>query len=339
MAGNFAGRNEHARRQTIWDLLLAGIRTVNIVALTGYSKTTVKRVRQRMANGQSLDRRPGSGSFRRTSAIGRDHVEATARLHCRWTSRQIARSLANAVPDEAVASRTVRRILHELNFKYGRMWKKFKLTQRHCKNREVWCLLHQDDEWDTTLFLDESCFAATPNGVYCWFPSAPRAPMLAAESYPAKVHVLGAISSVGTVGPLVFAPAGQAWNAQHVIAAINDHILPLAGAWFGQGQFRTQLDNARPHTANATQAFGQAAGVNLLFQPANSPDLQPIENVWGLLKRRIAQRDDIVTAAHLRQALEEEWARLTAEDVAPFVASMPRRLEECLDNRGTQTHY
>ena len=70
---------------------------------------------------------------------------------------------------------------------------------------------------------------------------------------------------------------------------MNDSILPLADAWSGEGNFRVQLDNATVHTANATVQCVQAAGVDLLFQSANSPDLQPIEDVWGLLKNNISQ--------------------------------------------------
>lgn len=336
---DFAGRDELARRKTIADLLRFNIRPIEIMQRTGFSRDQIKRVRRRLQNGESMARRKGSGSYKRTSGIGQDHVAATALENPRWTSKAIARSLATQVPDEEVSSRTVCRILHDLNFRHGPMWKKFHLTERHMKDRVVWSLLHQDDGWDTTLFLDESCFAMTPNGVRCWYPAGARAPILPVAQYPDKVHVLGAIASVGTVGPLVFTPPGQAWTAERVISALNDHILPMAGVFYGAGQFRTQLDNAAPHTANATRAYCEAAGANLLYQPAHSPDLQPIENVWGLMKRRISQRADVVTTQDLRQAINEEWERLTPLDLAPFVESMPNRLTECLANGGAQTHY
>ena len=146
---------------------------------------------------------------------------------------------------------------------------------------------------------------------------------------------------MGTVGPLVFAPPGQAWTAERVIAVLNEKILPMADAWFGHGNFRIQLDNATPHTVNATTQFAQVEGVDLLymFQSANSPDMQPIENVWGLMKGNISRRDDIATTDDLRQALEEEWAQLGPEEVAPFVESMAGRMTECLAACGGHTHY
>ena len=144
--------------------------------------------------------------------------------------------------------------------------------------------------------------------------------------------MLGAISSAGTVGLLVFAPPGQARTVERVIAALNENILPIADAWFGHGNFRIQLDNATPHTANATTQFAQVEGVDLLFQSANSPDMQPIENVWGLMKGNFSRRDDIATTTtdDLRQALKDEWAQLGPEVVAPFVKSMADRMTECL---------
>ena len=91
----------------------------------------------------------------------------------------------------------------------------------------------------------------------------------------------------------------------------------MADAWFGEGNFRMQLDNATAHTAHATVDSAHAAGVDLLFQSANSPDLQPIENVWSRLKANISRRDDIVTTDDLRQALKDEWARLGPDQTIP----------------------
>ena len=336
----FQGRNEAHRRETIRDLLSAGLEPRRIMEVTGYSRMQIWRVRTRLQNVQGMARVPGSGRPRQNSAIGTGHIEAVARQHGRWSSRTMARSLEEHFPEEAVSDRTVRRILHrDLDFKFGKLWRKFKLTEIHKLNRVVWSLLHVEDGWERTIFLDESCFALTPNGVRSWYPRGNRAPIFEAEQFPRKLHVLGAISSVGTVGPLVFAQPGQAWTVERVIAAVNDSILPMADAWFGEGNFRVQLDNATAPTANATVQFAQAAGVDLLFQSANSPDLQPIENVWGLLKNNISRRDDIVTTNDLRQALEEESARLGAEQTTPLVESMPDRLTDCLAAGGGHTHY
>ena len=57
------------------------------------------------------------------------------------------------------------------------------------------------------------------------------------------------------------------------------------------------------------------------------------------LKANISRRDNIVTTNNLRQALEDEWARLGPDQTIPLVESMPNRLTECLSAGGGHTHY
>ena len=56
------------------------------------------------------------------------------------------------------------------------------------------------------------------------------------------------------------------------------------------------LDNARFHQSPTTAALAAAAGCELLFLPAYSPDLNPIEHIWASFKTRL--RKDLPTAAN-----------------------------------------
>ena len=55
-------------------------------------------------------------------------------------------------------------------------------------------------------------------------------------------------------------------------------------------------DNARFHHSPTTVKLVEAAGCHLLFLPAYSPDLNPIEPLWATLKTRL--RKDLPTAAN-----------------------------------------
>ena len=64
--------------------------------------------------------------------------------------------------------------------------------------------------------------------------------------------------------------------------------------------------------------------------PGNSPDLNPIENVWGLMKRHISKRR-ISTMDELNRAIDAAWDSVPDEQL---MMSMPGRLQKVVDLAG-----
>ena len=97
-------------------------------------------------------------------------------------------------------------------------------------------------------------------------------------------------------------------------------------------------DNASIHTAQLTQAYHNYYGVIRMVWPAHSPDLNPIENVWRLLKYRIGKRFP-KTDAEVRQYLLEEWEKLDIEDFRKYIESMPKRCKAVIAANGGHTEW
>ncbi len=68
-------------------------------------------------------------------------------------------------------------------------------------------------------------------------------------------------------------------------------MLSSADKLYGYADFIFQQDLASTHTAKGTKSWFNDHGVTVLDWPANSPDLNPIENIWGIVKRKM--RDTI----------------------------------------------
>ena len=74
--------------------------------------------------------------------------------------------------------------------------------------------------------------------------------------------------------------------------------------------------------------------------PATSPDLNPIENIWRLLKQRIsANGGGALKKEELKAALQKEWDALTVEEIRKVIGSMPERVKQCQERRGYQTAW
>jgi transposase len=74
--------------------------------------------------------------------------------------------------------------------------------------------------------------------------------------------------------------------------------------------------------------------------PANSPDLNPIENLWHILKANIRKRKrQPRTREELIEAALEEWENLDMELVNNLIDSMPRRMQAVIKAKGGPTGY
>jgi transposase len=74
-------------------------------------------------------------------------------------------------------------------------------------------------------------------------------------------------------------------------------------------------DNARPHRSRVT-AYLQSEAVTYVPWPDMSTDLNPIEQMWDMLGRRIHAREPPVqNFRQLEAALHREWQQLSQHDI------------------------
>ncbi len=119
-------------------------------------------------------------------------------------------------------------------------------------------------------------------------------------------------------------------------------MLPSADKLYGDADFIFQLDMAPTHTAKCTKSWLNDHGVTVLDWLANSPELNPIDNLWGIVKRKMRDTrpnhaDDLKD--HADDLIKATCASITPEQCHRLIASMPRRIDAVIKTKGAPTKY
>ena len=99
-----------------------------------------------------------------------------------------------------------------------------------------------------------------------------------------------------------------------------------------------QQDNAPCHTSRLMKDFFAQESIDVMPWPARSPDLNPIENLWVWIDRKL-QEKPIKNLAELKQAVHEAWLNVPIDLCQKLIESMPKRIKSCIKARGGHINY
>lgn len=72
--------------------------------------------------------------------------------------------------------------------------------------------------------------------------------------------------------------------------------------------------------------------------PGNSPDLNPIENLWSILKSRVNKQKPM-NSDKLQALMMQKWAAISQDVAQKLIDSMPGRIAEVLKKKGQHSKY
>ena len=115
---------------------------------------------------------------------------------------------------------------------------------------------------------------------------------------------------------------------------LKDNLLPFLQR-FHRLPWIFQQDNATNHVSRSTRSWFRGNNVNVMEWPAKSPNLNIMENVWGIRSREVyADCRQFNTVEELREAILCAWSNLTVEQLKSLYESLPKRMIQLLKRHG-----
>jgi transposase len=105
-----------------------------------------------------------------------------------------------------------------------------------------------------------------------------------------------------------------------------------------RNNWRLQQDNDPKHTSNVAKDFLQRKVPAVMDWPSNSPDLNPIENLWAIVKRNVEMRQP-QNIGDLENFMKEEWSKIPQDIIKSLVGSMKERCKLIIEKNGEHIPY
>lgn len=328
---------------------------------SGYERSSIRKLRQEGKTYKEISNLIGCSQNMVTNAL-KPHKSQENRGKQRKTTptmdRRIAAiskkdpfSSARSVLNELqldVSTRTVQRRLVEKNL-HGRVARKVPLhSSRHVKHRLEFAARHLNwngiegkKKWRNILWTDESKvnLFGSDGKTYVRRPPLTEFNPKYTKKKTVKhgggnIMIWGCFSWYG-VGPLFWIK--DKMNAAMYVDILENIMYPYAEMNMPL-KWTFQQDNDPKHTSKAAKQWFRGKQISVMDWPAQSPDLNPIENLWKDVKTSIAHIR-VQNKQQLWQEIEKAWYSIPPEKCQKLIDSMPNRCAAVIKNKGFATKY
>lgn len=216
-----------------------------------------------------------------------------------------------------------------------------RLTKSQREARVAFAWEHLQDSWDETWAYDEAYFQLYRTKNRCWIKvsteEATAPPHLTRAQERVSIGIAVAISR-GRQSALTLLSSN--WTADHLMDLFDASLYPSLDWSNRRGhQSRLIIDNDGRHPSHAWLQYMARRRLRPIRPwPSNSPDLNPIENVFAWMKASVEQAAP-TTRPDLEAAIREAWRSYPIESTERLMDSMTDRLQAVIDNKGRRIKY
>lgn len=254
------------------------------------------------------------------------------------TSRQLQRLVTEKFPNLVVSVATIKRARQALGWTAKKTRYCAMISEVNKEKRVTWCLdriAEADLDMADIIWTDECTVQLEPHRKTTYQKKGEPLQYAARPKHPPSVHVWGGISSRGATPIVIFTGVLIATRYTRILDAA---LLPFLSKHFPTGH-RFQQDNDPKHTSRWAQAYFKEKDINWWHTPAASPDLNPIENIWGSMKQYLRIHVKPKNIQELKQGIRQFWHTLTPAVCKRYIRHLKKVIPKVIEEDGGPSGY
>ena len=285
---------------------------------------------------------PRSGRPKALDKRDNRHLVKIAKNNRNLTLEEITEKF-NTEMSISLSSRTIQRALHETGYSGHSAKKKPFISEQNQKKRYGWCRMRKSwiTEWEKIIWSDESRYELFNNDSRNWVWRKKDERFKIDCLKPTVKNSIGIMVwgcfCNNKLGPLVLIEGTL--NSDRYIELLEEYLLPFLNNLDVENHI-FQDDNAPCHASIKTRTWKEDNLRETLPWPAQSPDINPIENLWDILERRVRKHKPLPTNKNdFFTLLKEEWDSIDESQLVRLVKSMPNRIKTVIKSKGNPTKF
>lgn len=224
---------------------------------------------------------------------------------------------------------------------YKKKLTKYPLSKKNKMDRLAFAKknMSMGEKWNYAVFSDEKKFNLDgPDGWNYYGHDLRKDEQLFSKRYAGGGSVMcwAAFNSFGKSN-LYFVEGNL--NHEQYIHILETTLLPFKSK-FCKNNWIFQHDNATPHKHSKTKEWFLRKNIEVLDWPPYSPDLNPIENLWGILARKVyANGRQFSNQKELVKAIQDCWNEISLNELKSLTENMSDRIFDLINCNGSYTKY
>lgn len=253
------------------------------------------------------------------------------------TARQLRTLLEDRWPETKVSLTTIKRARRDLGWiatrpKYCQL-----IRDANKSKRLLWCKerLEEKEQFEDVVWTDECSVQQDSHGRLCFRRVKQARKLKPRAKHPVKVHVWAGISPRGATQIVIFTGT---MTATRYCSILEAGLLPFLKDVYPEGH-RFQQDNDPKHTSRYAKEYMKEKGINWWRTPAESPDLNPIENVWASLKYYLRSQYKPRDLESLIDGIKSFWKSMTPKVCQRYIGHLHKVIPKVIQVEGAASGY